>query len=105
MSYKLLYKLSDLSDCVNVVEFSNSGQYLAFGCDDGALTIVDTTDGKTVCTLHGASTVSALLWHPCEENKLFIGYSDGTIRIHSEGKENVVRRSHFILQHYHCMAS
>lgn len=97
-NYKLLYKLSDLSDCVNVVKFSKSGEYLAFCCDDGGLKIVETTSSKTVCMLHGASTISALLWHPCDERKIFIGYADGTIRIHSVGDESVVRQSHLHLR-------
>lgn len=89
MEFKLTYKISDL-DCVNVVAFSRSGQYLAFGCDDGKLSIADTASGAIVRDIQGSVSVSSLLWHPFEENTLIIGYANNHVRLHSVIQDHVV---------------
>jgi WD40 repeat protein len=87
--YKLLHKISGLPDDVSALSFSRSGTRLAIGCDSGFIAVVDVTTGKIsfqfICTI----PVTALMWHPFEDEVMIAGYRDASLRLYKLGSKPV----------------
>ncbi|KAL1937216.1 hypothetical protein VTO73DRAFT_14443 [Trametes versicolor] len=67
-------------DSVNCLQFNETADLLAIGCDDGRFRILEIEDGALVLKFRIVNVaVTSLLWHPEEVNTIFVGYSDGGI--------------------------
>lgn len=74
--YDLLSILTGHTASVNALAFSEDGQYLASGSDDGIIFVFETTSWQDVHKIDGLSPVTALLW---SAGLLYAGFGDGRL--------------------------
>lgn len=78
--YVLVDTIVGFEDSVNCLQFNETADLLAIGCDDGRFRILEIEDGALVLKFRIVNVaVTSLLWHPEEVNTIFVGYSDGGI--------------------------
>ncbi|THH26347.1 hypothetical protein EUX98_g7841 [Antrodiella citrinella] len=83
--YTLLHKITGFKDSINCIQFSPTHRYFAVGSDEGYTRIYKTDSGDCLVELLGVNTVTALFWHPSQDDQLlkfFIGYGDGSVAVY-----------------------